>query len=240
MSTERKPEPSCNRVMKGGKSVTLKMSIGRKAFDNDKVLSRMLYEGMLVNGAQYCRPHLLTRCHLCEIDYGSINEEADEERRRLGLRPCGDAALNARADKWGTLTSSKVMEVQIQRELLVKTYGRNHLKTHPEQWQNYKKNASESERQINDEFLAEEIEVSQCCYWACEQPDAAGLRTCAGCGIVKYCCKEHQAKDWAWEHKGECKLPTFLKQEYEEDQRRYLSGNYNKRDHNGIVQLSYP
>lgn len=196
----------------------------------------MIYEGMLVNGAHYCRPHLLTRCHLCEMDYDSINEEANEERRRLGLRPCGDAALNARANKWGTITKNKLMELKLEGEVLVQTYGRNHAETNPEHWQNCMRNASESEREINDEFLAEEIEVSQCSYWACEQPDAAGLRTCTGCGIVKYCCEDHQAKDWVWEHKGECKLPTFLKQEYDEDRRRYLGGNYGKRGHDGIVQ----
>lgn len=238
MST-KKPEPSFNRIAKGGKSVTLKMSIGRKKLESDKGLARMMYQVMLVNGAQYCRPHLLTRCHLCEVDHDSLNEEANEERRRLGLRPCGDAALNARAEKWGSLTKSKLMEQILQRDILVQTYGKNHAETHPEHWQNWAKNASETERAINDELLAEEIEVSQCAYWACDAPNASDLRTCTACGIVKYCCKDHQVKDWSWEHKGECRIPAFLKQEYGEDRRRNIAGNYDLRDHDGILQ-SYP
>lgn len=30
------------------------------------------------------------------------------------------------------------------------------------------------------------------------------LRKCAGCGMVAYCCKEHQKAHWKAQHKKEC------------------------------------
>lgn len=99
---------------------------------------------------------------------------------------------------------------------------------HPQHMERLQRSARVDERQLNDQYLKEvkEIEATQCCYWACEQPNAPNLSKCAGCHIVKYCCKEHQAKDWAWEHKGECKRPTYLKEEYEDAGRRNLAGDY--------------
>lgn len=242
MASRHQKEPTANRVPKGDGSTTLKMSVGKKVLankDHQGGLARIMYGVIIINGAQYCRPHLLERCHLCQVDHRTVNEETNEERQRLGLRPCGDHALNERSTKWGNLTTSKILEHKLEVERLVNTYGRDHAQTHPEHWREFMRKAAASEREINDEFLADDPEVSQCCYWACENPNTSELRTCSGCAIVKYCCKEHQAQDWSWEHKGECRLPEFLKQEYEEDRKRNLAGNYEKRDHDGIMS-GYP
>jgi hypothetical protein len=97
------------------------------------------------------------------------------------------------------------------------------------------------ERKINERFLSENDEflknegADQCCYWACKTPNGREeqdlkLMTCTGCGIVKYCCKEHQKLDWKWEHKGECtlNLPEFLKQEIALDREKNLKGDYSE------------
>lgn len=213
-----------------GTTKTLKMSIGRKKLDGNRDLARMLYQYIVLNGAQYCRPHLLIRCHLCECDGWSLKEEADEERRNLGLRKSGDEALDQRARKWSERTVQASMEVDLQRDLLIQRYGENHADTHPEHWQKLMQYMKASERAINDEFLQDFPEVSQCCYWACKQSDAKKLLRCSSCGIAKYCCKEHQTEDWKWEHKGECRAPEFLVFEYADGRKRNLAGDYRTRE----------
>ncbi len=46
--------------------------------------------------------------------------------------------------------------------------------------------------------------ADQCCALCKVAAGADGkLRTCGGCGIVKYCSAEHQKEDWK-KHKGTC------------------------------------
>merc|ERR1712117_989587 len=90
-----------------------------------------------------------------------------------------------------------------------------------------------NERALNDEFLADvagtfKNGASQCCYWGCKKPDVEKLYKCTGCGVVKYCSKNHQVLDWKWEHEFECtkSVPKFLLDEYEANQKRNLAGDY--------------
>lgn len=224
-------QPLAFRVPKeNGKTMTLKGSIGKATLESDPDLARMMYSTFILNGCQYCRAHLLIRCHLCATDASSSKAEADDERMRLGLREAGDAGLNERAAKWGDRTRSKLMEQTLERDLLVQQYGKDHYKTHPWLWAEWKQKATRDERAINDEFLEDDPEVTQCCYYGCPKPDAEKLLKCKGCNIAKYCGKECQVADWKWEHKSECHLPQFLKDEYAQDRRRNLAGDYRSRD----------
>ena len=161
----------------------------------------------------------------------------DEERHGLGLRLGGDPRLNERSARWHQYIVEKQMCSKPQHETLIARYGKDHAVTHPEHWQKFVRDSKAEEKEINDRFLTENDEIqqkkgtSQCCYWACETPDGRqdkALLKCTGCGIVKYCCKDHQKLDWTWEHKGECttNLPQFFKNDIEEDRQRNLSGDY--------------
>ena len=242
---QQRRQPICCRTpQENGSYKSLKMSIGKKKLHEDEGFARIMYQNFILNGVQYCRRHLMLKCHLCRVDTSSLREEVDEEREALGLRLGGDPKFNARAEKWQEYITEKQLEVTLQRDLLNLKYGTEYLKNHPEHWNNLTKQLKRQEREMNDKFLAENDEIfkdgaSQCCYWACETPngqqryDSHGrssslLLRCAGCGIAKYCCKQHQKLDWVWEHKGECKLnvPEFLRREIEQDRLRNLNGNY--------------
>jgi MYND finger len=221
-SIQAMEEPVASRVPQDdGSTKTLKMSLGRRKIDDNPDLARMLYNVIILNGGQYCRPHLLIRCHLCESDGWHIKEDADEEREELGLRMSGIESLDERAQKWSDLTQEALLVSQLQEDNMRFRYGENHAVTDPQHCR---------EPQINDEFLQDTPKVSQCCYWACDQPNAEKLLQCSGCRIAKYCCKEHQKKDWKWEHKGECRLPQFLADEFAEARQRNLSGDYRTRE----------
>lgn len=79
------------------------MSLGKRLLAKDEGVARTMYSFMVINGAQYCRRNLRTHCHLCQVDYRSLNDEIDEERRRLHLRPSGDRKLNEESEKWADL-----------------------------------------------------------------------------------------------------------------------------------------
>lgn len=219
--------PTSNRVEKGNKTVTLKMSIGKAKLEKNPDLAHLVYNTMVINGCQYCRPHLLVRCHLCAVDSNEVNEEVDYERDILELRPCGIRQLNERAEKWGSLTKNKLLEQQLERDIMRQMNGEDYYIQNPEKWEQHAVRLKQEERQINEEFFQDPPKIEQCCYFACESPDAEKLLTCSGCGIVKYCCKDHQAKDWLWEHKGECRLPDFVKKKHEAERIRHLAGDYN-------------
>jgi hypothetical protein len=215
-----------------GKS--LKLSIGKnKIHAGDKNFARGLYQDFIINGAHYCRPHLMLRCHLCEVDALSIKKKVDEERERLGLRESGDQRINQTALEWKDFISEKQLQLQLESDLIRQKYGKDYYKTDPDKWENFRDKCEEDERMINDKFLAMVAKTfqdgaAQCCYWACEAPNAEKLLTCTGCGVVKYCSKEHQKMDWLWEHKGECtcQVPEYIKKDIERDRQKNLNGIY--------------
>ena len=71
-----------------------------------------------MNGVQYCRPHLMIFCHLCEEDNMCSQDDCDEERERLSLRSGGDKRLNERSEKWKTRIMSMQMEARMKVERL--------------------------------------------------------------------------------------------------------------------------
>jgi len=176
-------------------------------------------------------------CHICEESNKFLQEEVNAERSALGLRVGGDPMFNEKADKWMEFINAKQMEGRLKNDLLIQKYGKEFTKTHPEHWQKFACESKDQEREINDEFLKDvkatfDDGASQCCYYACDKPDADKLFRCAGCGIAKYCSKAHQKSDWGWEHKGECtsQVPQFIRDEIEEDRNRNLAGNYDVID----------
>jgi len=229
--------PCAYRVVEGKSNKSLKMSIGKNKIHADQFLSRELYKMTIINGAQYCRRHLMIYCHVCEVnnDYlAGEASEAKEEREVLGLRPAGDPRINRRANKWMHFIKEKQMEQKMEIQLLIRTHGKDHIKTAPEHWEAIMARGKKQEKEINNKFLAEvdqtfEDGAVECCYWACKKPDDEKLLRCAGCGINKYCSKEHQRLDWSWEHKGECQmqLPDFIKDEIEQDRLKCKNGDYN-------------
>jgi len=189
--------------------------------------SRMLYTKFTINGVNYCRAHLLIRCHLCEEDNSGSQDDCDSEREELSLRCGGDARLNKRAEKWGNRTLDMVF---VAREEIDALQGKGIPAS-------LRMEHKSRERAVNEEFLADVARVfeegaSQCCYWGCKQPDADKLSRCSGCGVVKYCSKEHQMLDWKWEHKFECtkSVPKYVRDEIEADRQRNLQGNYDHID----------
>lgn len=235
-------EPKSGRVEQDdGTYKSLNMSIGKKKLHakGPEGLAQMMYGTMIINGVQYCRRHLILSCHLCRAEYTPLKHEVDDERERLGLRCGGDPMLNERAEKWGEYIQGKNMQKTLQRDMLIQRYGTNHAQTHPQHWTQLTTEWNAEEREINDRFLPEVDSVknqgvTQCCYWACKTPNGLGeekkLLKCTGCGIAKYCCKEHQLLDWKWEHKGECtvNVPDWLNEEMEQDHLRNLNGDYSE------------
>jgi hypothetical protein len=231
MDEETQPEPRANRIEKGSGTVTLKMSIGKKKLHSDRATARMFCNQIIINGKTYCRPHLMERCHLCEVDYASLNEEVQEERDRLGLRSIGDARLNEKSDYWGEIIRDKQMSMMLESESLKRIKQTDPVRFNL-LWRQMAAQGKKDERALNDRFLADiaGLQASQCCYWKCQSPSAPKLLLCTGCRIVKYCCAEHQQLDWQWEHKGECRIPDFLNKEFQEDRARNLAGNYETID----------
>ena len=166
-----------------------------------------------------------------------MQEECDDERESLGLRSGGDPGLNVRSDMWKEEITTGQMEVQLGMDMLRQQHGTS---IHPQILKEYMDKYQVKERQINERFLVDVAEAlkrgaSQCCYWGCSKPDAEKLFKCTGCGIAKYCSKEHQAADWKWEHKYECTraVPQFFLDEIESDRQRNLAGDYDKVERRG-------
>ena len=194
----------------------------------NKEMARMLCTKFIVNGVQYCRPHLMLSCHLCEENNIFLKEEADEERRSLGLRPGGDPRINDLADHWYATIMKEQMEAK-------RKFGELGDRADPFDRMDLMKELKANEKKLNDRFLADVDKAmsegaSQCCYYACANPAVETLYSCSGCGIVKYCSKKHQALDWKWEHKVECtkSIPQFVLDEIQSDRERHLRGDYDK------------
>lgn len=209
----------------------LKVAFGGKkklhASDN-KEMARMLCTKFVINGVQYCRPHLMLSCHLCEENNCFMREEVDEERRSLGLRPGGDPRINYRAERWYATIVKEQMEAKHK-------FGELGDRADPFDRMDLMKELKANEKKLNERFLADADRAlsegaSQCCYYACANPAVETLYSCSGCGIVKYCSKKHQALDWKWEHKVECtkSVPQFVLDEIQSDHERHVRGDYDK------------
>ncbi|GFH61089.1 hypothetical protein CTEN210_17565 [Chaetoceros tenuissimus] len=241
-------EPAVQRVVENGTNKSLKMSIGIKKLHSSEMnsemkdMARTICNAFVINGVQYCRAHLMICCHLCEVNYDSLRDEVNDERARLLLRPGGAPSINEMADKWQECISEQLLLLQLETDDLRSQYGGD--TDHPEylaKWHEYMKAKKFDEREINNRFLSENNEflknkgANQCCYWACKTPNGREeqefqLRKCTGCGIVKYCCKEHQKLDWKWEHRGECtsNIPEFVQKEITMDRIKNLVGDYSE------------
>jgi hypothetical protein len=227
--------PEVQRVVDERGNRTLKLSIGKKRLHGDPSLGRLVYANFLLNGLQYCRPHLMIYCHLCEENNQPLRDEVDAEREALGIRLGGDPRINATAEEWKNYIQEKQLETTLKGDLIRQMYGKGDAQTYEKQWETFMGESKAEEAEINDRFLAKvkatfDEGASQCCYYACAKPDAEKLFRCAGCGVAKYCSKDHQLKDWSWEHKGECtsNIPQFVKDEMEQDRQRNLRGDCEK------------
>jgi hypothetical protein len=231
--------PEANRVVKDGKNQSLKLSMLTKIHGGDEVLARVILDNFVINGAPYCYPHLQIYCHICEKNFESCHDDVNEERMRLGLRPGGDPVITHRAQEWSTYIQLKQLGMHEEIKLLALQYGGQ---IPPHIWSHQNREMNITERDINQEFMQRVTQTlqegaSECCYWACQKPKTK-LFACAGCRIAKYCCKDHQQKDWKWEHRGECysKLPQFLKEEVTDLRERNLQGDFRARDLDGKLE----
>lgn len=210
------------------------MSIGKSKLHADPAAARVIYSKVVLNGVQYCRPHYMLYCHICEENKMSMREEVDEERSTLGLRPGGDPRINERAEYWAEFIQDKQLQLRLENDINIQQYGKDYNETVPEIWEEMVRKKVVEEREINDRFLADvqrtfDEGASECCYWACtSQPKATKLLRCSGCIVAKYCSKKCQQLDWQWEHKGECtaNVPQFVLDEIESDRQRNLRGDY--------------
>lgn len=103
-------EPTANRVPQDdGTYKTLKMNIGKERLESShRDFQKLMYGDILINGASYCRRHLMICCHLCQEDRAYLHEALNEERERLGQRMGGDPSLNERSIKWSDLVDEKI------------------------------------------------------------------------------------------------------------------------------------
>jgi hypothetical protein len=194
-------EPQANRIWddRKGRSTTMKM------LTKDKELQKLLASQFTINGCLYCRSHLKASCHICEVDFESSNDDADAERRELGLRPVGDPALNAASDAFAQEVLGKRLEAQLTMEGLQQRAGGD-AEMQQRGFGGITQEMGDKESELNQRFLTLPA-CSQCAYWKCKTPAPAAndpLLKCGACKVVKYCCQEHQRADWTWEHKGEC------------------------------------
>lgn len=230
-------EPTENRIPKKGggtRSIRSKMLLERHKDPEPDDLRRELYKTIVINGVEYCRMHLLIRCHFCEVDFRGSRDAVEEERERLGLRQGGDAHVDRFSEKWVNEVEGKTLQMTLEDDVTRLQYGQDYYAKNPHRWNERIKQLSEDERKLNDSLLRELAELKgkgagSCCYWACKNPSSADrLLTCAGCKFHKYCCREHQALDWKWEHRAECSanVPKVLLDEMEATLAKQLAGDY--------------
>ena len=199
-------EPRCGRLW----SETKRKYRPFKMTAPHRDLLVMAYEMVIINGCTYCRRHLKRSCHLCEVAYTHLNDEADAERRELGLRPVGDPGLDAVSDAFEQEVQGKHMRFRLLQEELGSTSFAQiplHIRNELDADQN----------ELNSRYLRLP-ECTHCAYWKCSNPlPASPLLKCSSCKLVKYCCHDHQKLDWAWEHKGECCVPRGMQEELDRE-----------------------
>ena len=195
-----------------------------------------LYRTVSINGVEYCRAHLLLRCHLCELDFHDTQEAVEMEREDLELQPGGDARVDDFSAKWESKMEEYAFLLSLQRDMAGIQYGPRDLVEAAQEMTEQMKHRAVNERSLNDEFFADLKELrtkgaSKCCYWACENHSSNKLLVCTGCKFHKYCCKEHQALDWTWEHRAECtvNVPQCVLDDMAAEMERHLSGDYRPR-----------
>lgn len=159
---------------------------------------------ILINGGTYCRPHLKSDCHMCEVSYEHLHDEANSAREAHGLRPVGDLGLDA--STWSIKDEVLKAQAVVMDEMA-------HLKATGQYGPSWR--PTPAMRAVEDDInrrMAEPPRCTACAYYKCtielagDPHTSAGveLLTCTGCGIARYCSKECQRKDWRWEHKAEC------------------------------------
>lgn len=166
--------------------------------DQLKNMMQLLYESIVINGGTYCRRHLRIRCHVCDMDYQALHDEANKHRSQYGIRCVGDAGLNALSAVIGDkLDASLILELE---------EGNNDGET-----------AIANYTDITDDLNGVVASCTQCAFYGCPNThhsdpsvDTAmeNLRACSRCHVVKYCSAACQTSDWKWEHRYECIDPT--------------------------------
>ena len=234
-NSQRRQPTAFRIVKKDGSSKTLKMSMGKdKLHNGDPSLARTMYQYFYINGCQYCRPHFLVKCHLCEVDATMNNDEVNDERINLGLKNAGDPRLDDHAQKWNDRVDGRLIMLELEHDMALMNHGRDYYVENPLAWKDECDRLDRDQRQINDELFQDlqilrEQGVQQCCYWACDnEVEERTLKRCTGCRFAKYCSKECQESDWIWEHRGECtaNVPQFILDEMRVTLERNLRGDY--------------
>ena len=172
-----------------------KMLVWKDVKDVDPSIMETLSDSIVINGGTYCRKHLRSSCHVCEIEYAHLHDEANQKRIAAGAREVGDKALNAvSVELWAEVNAAKI-EFREKQKPYASTGS----------WcPGLLEYAKANEARINAKY-AVPPECSQCAYFRCGK--SGMLERCSRCHIVKYCSRDCQKADWKWEHKIECKPP---------------------------------
>ena len=136
----------------------------------------MLMEQCILNQGHYCSLHLRISCHLCQVDYSNLHDEANDSRESEGLL-VGDPALTESCEEVSTLVMSSVFvlksKVGMGQESLDDPVFRAEMK--------------KEEARVNAAAEANCPTVSHCCF-CCKLLGASPLQ-CPRCKTARYCSK---------------------------------------------------